>query len=53
MKQEKLDVLAEEIGEFIADCQMKSNHIIFFKHIVEAFPDVKKKHLKKIWKDMR
>ena len=53
MKQEKLDRLFEAVEEFIAGCQMKSNHRIFFKDIVEAFPDIKKKHLKKIWEDMQ
>ena len=53
MKQEKFDKLLEEVEEFIAGCQMKSNHRIFFEDIVEAFPDVKKKHLKKIWEDMQ
>jgi hypothetical protein len=53
MKQEKFDALVEEIEQWMADKYFKSFHRIFFEDIVEAFPDIKKKHLKKIWEDLQ
>lgn len=53
MKQEKFDALAEEVGQFVTELHFKSFHRVFFEDIVKAFPDVKKKHLKKIWEDMQ
>jgi len=53
MKQEKFDALTEEVEQFVAELHFKSFHRVFLEDIIQAFPDVKKKHLKKIWQDMQ
>lgn len=53
MKQEKFDKLTEEVEQFVAERHFESFHRVFLEDIIQAFPDVKKKHLKKIWEDMQ
>jgi len=52
MKEDKFNTLVEDVTYFIADWHYKSFHRIFFEDIEKAFPEVKKKHLKKVWKEL-
>lgn len=47
MKEAKFQELVQEIEYFVAGWQMKNPHVIFFNDLQSAFPDVKKKHLKR------
>jgi len=53
VRQEKFDKLSDEVKEFVANLRYSTVHSIFFSDIIQAFPDVKKKHLKKIWEEMQ
>ena len=45
--------VGEEVEFFLADKYFKSFHKVFFEDVKQAFPDVKEKHLKKIWKELK
>jgi hypothetical protein len=53
MKPEKYESLKEEVEFFIADWHFKSFYRILFDDIKQAFPEIKKKHLKKMWKELK
>jgi hypothetical protein len=52
MKPEKYESIKADVEEYIADWYFKSFHVLFFEDILEAFPEVKRKHLKKMWKEL-
>ena len=53
MKPEKYQALFEEVEEWLAGEYFKSFHRVFFEDCKQAFPHVKEKHLKKIWKELQ
>lgn len=53
MKTEKYQELLQEVEYFLADQYRKSFHRVFFEDVKQAFPEVKEKHLKKMWKELK
>lgn len=53
MKPEKYEELKTEVEFFIADKYFKSFHRIFYDDVKQAFPEIKDKHLKKMWKELK
>jgi hypothetical protein len=53
MKPEKYQELLQEVELFLADKYRKSFHRVFFDDVKQAFPDIKEKHLKKMWKELK
>ena len=53
MKEEKYEELKTEVEFFIADWHYKSFHRIFSDDVKQAFPYIKEKHLKKMWKELK
>ncbi len=53
MKPEKYQELKTEVEFFIAEQYLKSFHRLFFEDVKQAFPEVKEKHLKKMWKELK
>ena len=53
MKPKKYEKLKIEVEFFIAEHYFKSFHRIFFDDIKQAFPEIKEKHLKKVWKELK
>ena len=53
MKPEKYQALFEEVEERLAGEYFKRFHRVFFEDCKQAFPHVKEKHLKKVWKELQ
>lgn len=53
MKPEKYQELYTEVEFFLADKYRSSFHRVFFEDVKKAFPDVKEKNLKKVWKELK
>ena len=53
MNPEKYPELLQEVEFFLADKYRKSFHRVFFDDVKQAFPDIKEKHLKKMWKELK
>ena len=53
MKPEKYQALFQEVEEWLAGEHFKSFHRVFFSDCKQAFPHVKEKRLKKIWKELK
>lgn len=53
MKPEKYQELLQEVEFFLADKYRKSFHRVFFDDVKQAFPGIREKHLKKMWKELQ
>jgi hypothetical protein len=53
MKPEKYESLKEEVEFYIADWYFKGCRVLFFDDIKQAFPEIKEKQLKKMWKELK
>ena len=53
MKREKYQELYAEVEFFLADKYRSSFHRMFFDDVKKAFPEIKEKHLKKVWKELK
>lgn len=53
MKAEKYQALFDDVEQWLADKYFKSFHRVFFEDVKQAFPEIKEKHLKKMWKELK
>jgi hypothetical protein len=53
MKPEKYESLKEEVEFYIADWYFKGCRVLFFDDIKQAFPEIKEKQLKKMWRELK
>jgi len=53
MKDEKFAKLLDEVEEFIGEHQRSNPHYLFDEDIIKAFPQYKKKHVKRALEELR
>lgn len=53
MKDEKFQMIVEEISEFLGDHMQKNPHYLFDEDIIKIFSHYKKKHVKRALEEIR
>lgn len=53
MKDEKFQMIVEEISEFLGDHMQKNLHYLFDEDIIKIFSHYKKKHVKRALEEIR